>query len=213
VGDLFNKLQEFHEQEHTCPALHDTLFTALKHEIFDHPPSFLNHHENEEVTRLCQEQTLLGWGQLFRGRFSCKWAEIQQSFLLPLVVDRRYFTGALWVRKLINLLWKFNRSIWDARNVDRHGHTPLQNQEIRCNRLQTTVQVLYDSSPRMLTADRDIFDLPITTHLRDHGPDRIELWIRRAKPIVPISIKEATKKIKQPFTPLPTSSLDFMSVP
>jgi hypothetical protein len=105
VGDLFNKLQKFHEQEHTCPALQDTLFTALKSEIFDHPPSFSNHHENDEATHLRQEQTLLGWGQLFRGRFSCKWAEIQQSFLITFVVDRRYFTGALWVRKLINLLW------------------------------------------------------------------------------------------------------------
>jgi hypothetical protein len=50
VGGLFNKLQKFHEQEHTCPTLQDTLFTALKHEIFKHPPSFFNHHENEEVT-------------------------------------------------------------------------------------------------------------------------------------------------------------------
>jgi hypothetical protein len=45
----------------------------------------------------------------------------------------------------------------------------------------------------MLAADRDIFELPAETRLRDHGPDRIELWIRRAKPIVAISIKEAKK--------------------
>jgi hypothetical protein len=152
-----------------------------------------------EVTRLRQEQTLLGWGQLFRGRFSCKWAEIQQSLLMTLEVDRRYFTGALWVRKLINFLWKFNHTIWDERNADRHGHTPLQNQAIQRNRLHTTVQTLYDASPRMSAADRDIFDLPAASRIRDHGPDRIELWIRRAKPIVAISIKEATKKIETTF--------------
>lgn len=38
VGNLFNKLQKFHEWEYTCPALQDTLFTALQYEIFGHYP-------------------------------------------------------------------------------------------------------------------------------------------------------------------------------
>ena len=170
IGDLFNRLQAFHETEHTCPALQDTLFTALKFEIFGRPPGFSNHHDNDAVTRLRQEQTLLGWSQLFRGRLTCKWAEIQQRFLLTLEVDRRYFTGDLWARKLINLLWQCNRTLWDARNLDRHGHTPLQNQAIRRNRLQATVHALYDSSPHMLAADRDIFTLPAATRLAEHHP-------------------------------------------
>jgi hypothetical protein len=99
---LFNQLQEFNEAEHTCPTLQDTLFNALKFEIFGNPPAFADHNENEELTQPRMEQTRLGWGQLFRGRFSCKWAEIQQQFLLTLVVDRRCFTGDLWVQKLIN---------------------------------------------------------------------------------------------------------------
>jgi hypothetical protein len=51
----------------------------------------------------------------------------------------------------------------------------------------------------MLAADRDIFDLPADERLRDHEPARIENWIRMAKPIVAISIKDATKKIKRTF--------------
>jgi hypothetical protein len=145
IGGLFNQLQKFHEEVHTCPALQDTLFTALQIEIFDRPPAFSNH-------RLRQEQTMLGWSQLFRGRLSCKWVEIQQSFLLTLVVDRRYFTGKLWVRKLISLLWKFNRSLWDARNLDRHNHTPLQNQAIRWNRLQAPVHA---SSKRQMDTRKE----------------------------------------------------------
>jgi hypothetical protein len=199
VGELFNKLQKFHEQEHTAPALQDTLFTALQNKIFGRPPGFSNHHDDEALTRLRQEQTMLGWGQLFRGRFSCRWVDIQQQFLQTLVVDRRYFTGDLWVRKLINLLWQFIRSLWDAPNLDHHGHTPLQNQVIRRNRCQSTVHALYESSPLMLAADRDIFELPIQTQLQDHAPDRIALWIQRAKPIVAISIREASKTIQRKF--------------
>jgi hypothetical protein len=97
------------------------------------------------------------WEQIFRGRLSCKWAQLQQAFLMTLVVDRRYFTGDLWARKLINLLWCFTQSTWDAHNVDRHGHTPLQNQAIQRDRHQASFHVLYESSPLMLAADRDVF--------------------------------------------------------
>jgi hypothetical protein len=62
-------------------------YTALQNEIFGREPGFFNHHDNEALQRLRQEQTLLGWGQLFRGRLSCRWAEIQHAFQSTLVVD------------------------------------------------------------------------------------------------------------------------------
>jgi hypothetical protein len=174
VGEFFNQLQELHEAEHMCPTLQDTLFNAMKFEIFGNPPAFANHNNDEELTQPRMEQTRLGWGQLFRGRFSCEWAEIQQQFLINLVVDRRCFTGDLWVQKLINLFWHFNRRLWDARNLDKHGHTPIQNQAIRRDRLQASVHELHNSSSKMLAANRDIFDLPADKRLRDHEPARIE---------------------------------------
>jgi hypothetical protein len=88
-----------------------------------------------------------------QGHFSCKWAEIQQMFLLTQAVDSQHFTGALWAWKLINLLWKFNPSLWDAKNLDRHGHAPVQNQAIRKKRQQASVHALCNSSPLMLAAD------------------------------------------------------------
>jgi hypothetical protein len=196
---LFNDLQKFHETEHSAPALQDTLFKALKNEIFGWPPGFFNHHDDPDITRLRQEPTMLGWGQLFRGRLSCKWAHLQQAFLLTIIVNIRYFTGDLWARKLINLLWRFNCLIWDACNVDRHGRIPLQNQAIQCDHLQAYVRVLYDSSPLMLVADRDIFFLTVEDRLTAHHPARIELWISRDKPIVAISIRDASMTIKHTF--------------
>jgi hypothetical protein len=119
VGALFNScLKKFHETEHTCPALQDTLFTALENEIFSRPLHFYNHHDHDDITHLGQAQTLIGWNQLFRIRFSCSWAAIQNTFLSTLVVDGQYFTGDLWLQKLINLLGKFNWSVWVAPNLD-----------------------------------------------------------------------------------------------
>jgi hypothetical protein len=51
-----------------------------------------------------------------------KWAKIQQQFLLTLVVDRSCFTGDLWVKKLINLFWHFNRRLWDAQQKKNLGN-------------------------------------------------------------------------------------------
>jgi hypothetical protein len=111
------------------------------------------------------------------------------------------------VSKLISLLWKSNHSLWDARNLDRHGHTPLQNQAIRCNRLQSTVHTLYESGPLMLAADRDIFDLQAATWLEDHHPAHIELWIRASTSIVARSIKDAHHALTHTFH----SIADFFS--
>jgi hypothetical protein len=56
IGALFNKLQKFHEEEHTAPVLQDTLFHALKNEIFGRQHNFLTHQDDVEVIRLRQEQ-------------------------------------------------------------------------------------------------------------------------------------------------------------
>ena len=199
VGKFFNDLQAFHETEHTAPVLQATLFEGLKNEIFDIPPSFSTYHAHEDLTRLRQEQTILGWGQLFRGRLSQKWAHIQHQFLLTLKVDRHFYTGDIWARKLINLLWTFTRSLWDARNADRHGHTPLQSESIRKTRMEATVQALYDSRNRMLVADHDIFLLPMKKRFEDHDAARIALWIREAKAVVSTSIRDAKQATKRTF--------------
>jgi hypothetical protein len=67
------------------------------------------------------------------------------------------------------------------------------------DRLQASVHALYDSSPLMLAADRDIFFLPVDDRLTTHHPARIELWISRAKPIVASSIRDASTAIKWTF--------------
>jgi hypothetical protein len=70
VGNLFNRLQKFHEEEHTCPSLQDTLFTALQNDmIFGRHPSFSNHHENEEVTRFRQNRPFLAGTSSFGDDF------------------------------------------------------------------------------------------------------------------------------------------------
>jgi hypothetical protein len=105
----------------------------------------------------------------------------------------------MWARKLIHLLWRFNHSIWDTHNADRHEHTLLQDETIRRDRLQAYVHTLYNSSPLMLAADRDIFYLPVEDQLTAHHATRIELWISRDKPIMAIIICDASTAIKHTF--------------
>jgi hypothetical protein len=73
---------------------------------------------------LIQAQANLGWSQIFQGRLALNWSRLQDEFLDAnngkLKLDRRYFTGVIWARKLISLLWTSMRTQWDLRNANRH---------------------------------------------------------------------------------------------
>jgi hypothetical protein len=70
-----------------------------------------------------------------------------------LKLDRRYYSGELWMRKVISLLWAVIRAQWDHRNADLHGKTKAENHAIRKARLLGDITALYQEAPNMLTAD------------------------------------------------------------
>jgi hypothetical protein len=90
------------------------------------------------------------------------------------------------VRKLVTLLWKIMRAQWDHRNADRHGTTKTANHKIRHERLLQSITAQYAKAPNILAADRAIFEQPIGQKLLQH-PNRLELWLKRMKPIVKLS--------------------------
>jgi hypothetical protein len=123
-----------------------------------------------------------------------EWGQLQEDFIEnnndTLKLDRRYYSSAIWARKLISILWKIMRAQWDYRNADRHGRTKDANHQIRCERLLQAITTQYAEAPNILAADRAIFDQPIGKKLLQH-PNRLDLWLNRIKPIVKISKQDA----------------------
>jgi hypothetical protein len=177
-GFLQVTLPTFLEDNHTCPQLAHTLIDAIASDLHDSKfPTFRNRHgANETKFRvLHQTQAYVGWSQLFQGRLVQDWSRLQEEFLAAnnatLKLDRRYYTGDIWTRKLISLLWVTMRAQWDSRNADRHGHTMAENHAIRHARLCQAITEQYQDAPAMLAADRVLLEEPIEQKLKQH-PNR-----------------------------------------
>jgi hypothetical protein len=198
LGDI---LQTFLQDEHTCPRLAYTLLTALYSDLSDDRlPEFKNKHgaNDPPYRKLHDLQAQVGWSQLFQGRLVKEWSILQDAFLeshkKEFKIDRRYYTGAIWARKLVSLLWAAMRDCWNHRNGDRHGKTKEENHSIRHTRVMGQIAEQYAQGPLMLAADRDIISEPLQAK-EDRSPAALELWLERNATIVKLSTKAATAAI------------------
>jgi hypothetical protein len=203
MEDIFldETLCSFLEANHTSPVLAYTLLEALYCDLHaSRYPQFRNRHgaNDPKYHKLHQQQAYVGWSQLFQGRLVKEWSELQEEFLdshnAELKLDRRYYSGTIWARKLVNLLWGM-RAQWDHRNADRHGRTKEANHEIRHARLLQQLNEQYAEAPAMPAADRDILAEPIKKKQKK-SPAALELWMKCIRPIVKLSTHDATEAIK-----------------
>jgi hypothetical protein len=198
-GTLTNFLQD----NRTCPQLANTLIDTLYCDLHDgRYPVFRNRHGANEpkFRKLHQLQAFVGWAQMFQGRLVKEWGILQEEFLEEhngeLKLDRRYYTGDIWVRKLIYLLWRTIRTQWDLRNGNRHGLTTEENHAIRHKRLVGQLTEQYAQAPCMLAADRVLLDEPLGQKLRK-SPGSLELWLKRTRPTIRISTQAVTEVISR----------------
>jgi hypothetical protein len=194
-------LGSFLEANHTCPTLAHVLLDALHCDVSNQIPTFKRCHRTNDPQfhALLKHQTNLGWSQLFQGRLVQEWSQLQEAFLTShheeLELDGRCWTGNILARKFISLLWFGIRARWDFRNADRHGRTKAANHAIRHARLLAWIAALQADVPLMLAADRDILTAPTPTARQP--PGRLELWAKRTRTIVTLSITDATATIQR----------------
>jgi hypothetical protein len=82
---------------------------------------------------LIQQQTRIGWCQLFNGRISTKWACLQDEYLIDRNLQTKKKTGQLWATQIITGIWDGWTLVWTIRNKVIHGHDRASRQHI--NRL------------------------------------------------------------------------------
>jgi hypothetical protein len=186
---LLADVNKFLQDNHTCPQLAHILLDTLHCEIKGTIPASQHRHgvRQPKFQALLQAQTDLGWSQLFQGRLANDQSRLQEDSLATnnaeLKLDRRYYTGAIWTRKLISLLWTAMRAQWELRNDDRHGRTKAANYAIRHERLLKSIDEMYADAPEMLATDRAILlEPPPKQH--KNNPSHLELWLKRTRAIV-----------------------------
>jgi hypothetical protein len=79
-----------------------------------------------ELHLLIRQQNIIGWRQLFQGRFSGQWSRIQSDYYYRTSDSRpgkkQTSTGNGWQVKIIKTLWTNWRTLWKQRNHDVFGH-------------------------------------------------------------------------------------------
>jgi hypothetical protein len=123
---FMQKIETFHEQEHTCPLLRHLLRESLQQwfqseEDIKVSPIFYPN----DIREVIEQQNRIGWRQLFNGRFGTEWSSKQEAFYRRTENvsqgKKQLRTGARWQRLLILLIWDCWLQLWKTRNEDIHG--------------------------------------------------------------------------------------------
>jgi hypothetical protein len=100
-------------------ALH---YKNLDRQNFEYHPNL-----DPRAQALLQAQMNIGWPHLFQGRLATQWSQIQEKFLsdnnTKFKLDRRIWTGDIWARKLVSLIWT---NIQEQCHLDQYTGTMAQ---------------------------------------------------------------------------------------
>jgi hypothetical protein len=144
---------------------------------------------------LIDEQSQLGWRQLFQGRLSNEWARLQDVYLRRIHSTANSKSGLLWTTSIITTIWKEFFLMWDARNTAVHGKDSTSRHIARINRATIEIKHLHKKQPDVLATDRDLFigDTPaaVDQWIQTHTATHIENWLRVWKPVILDSAKAA----------------------
>eukprot|EP00980_Cylindrotheca_fusiformis_P007182 scaffold1514_cov118-Cylindrotheca_fusiformis.AAC.2 len=177
---------------------------------------------------LIEEQNLIGWRQMFRGRVSREWAKIQQNTYDE--KQKKNITGTSWITEVVCLLLNQIFEVWKQRNDKVFGN---QSQHIQHSRHDKALQEL-----RMLHAHRSDYRACDVQFLMNDETEEdetriqhvlatskigsLEGWLYRWIPYFADSIKAAkaqptatrqTPSIRQIFQPLRRRILNLRAIP
>ena len=186
-------LQARCESLKTRPILVDILVDGLK-----------RWHKNEmelpiaryptTVHALIKSQNAIGWRQLYNGRMSNVWAELQGEWLRHISNDDNKLSGQLWTAAILGRVWTSWRVLWDTRNGDVHG----RDEDTR--RIATMLQVrreltqTYKLKGKVMPVDAPAFKASVEAHIESTpGVGDLQNWLTLYKKNLQSSAIEAMK--------------------
>ena len=130
------------------------------------------------VKEAWEEQSLIGWDQVLKGRISTRWGNSQGLFYgnNPTTRKAEHFTEAVWVTKTIASLPRFTLGLWNDWCDTLHGATLEERQRMKREKLLDKLQKCYDQRDTILNCCRYIFRDPYET-IRTKFTQYLVEWI------------------------------------
>ena len=149
-----------------------------------------------QLWNIIDQQNVIGWRQMFNGRFSKEWSRVQQA-----AYDRRprtahgqiKQTGDRWQIKLIAHIWTQWEKAWEDRNNAVHGQTASEKSTAIRKEVRRQLDVIYTNRHLMEPSVQELlYDRP-EDHDRQYTTTTRN-WLAQNAQLFKDSIKRATRR-------------------
>ena len=143
---------------------------------------------------LIDEQNMIGWDQVYKGRWSREWGRLQESYARRQQGPHERQLGKTWVMGVGRLLIDQWLKVWTMRNADRHGVDLAMQMTIRERVVFSKLEELYTYKDRVCPTEQSLFYANVEVH-RAQTPslDAIENWILTFKEAIVASASQAAR--------------------
>jgi exonuclease III len=198
---LLKKLAETCSKQRTYAPLQKLLLDAVRQWLYpgqEPPDEPQSAQYAAEMHQLIETQTRIGWRQLFNGRFSKQWSEIQNVHLNHI---RRHIpwmknTGQQWQVAIITVLWEEWHDLWKMRNSDVHGKDEATRAIAENREVSRRLSMIYDQRHHMEPSAQSLLFPDIQTHL-EQPMWVIQNWITINGPVFVASLRTVKTKAIQ----------------
>lgn len=142
--------------------------------------------DNPAYRELIREQECIGWNQLYHGRWSRTWADVQDK--------AKANSGETWVCNIIRIIWTEHHKMWKDRCAMAHEKNE-ENREQEQRKYQARVKAIYATHDSIDEADRKILQQPIE-QIMQLPSKRLKDWTTKAEKYVKDALTRAGKRIK-----------------
>ena len=145
---------------------------------------------------LIEHQNRIGWIHLYRGRWSCHWRTIHESWCRGKDPETIYTNGGDWVCAVGRILLSGWFELWALRNQERHKKSADEQNATIHMVVRSQLREIYSYRNQVRPADRDIFCFAsVEEHMTSGSPmAAIQDWCSDTFPAVLASVSLAAKE-------------------
>ena len=183
IDKLMDDLKTFWNEQSVDAALTDLLTSAIHSWLDSNPVSF--DRLSPSLARLVAHQTMIGWDQLFLGRFASTWSSLQDLHLESLGLASSFVSGRVFVTGTIKLLFSHTHSLWLRRNEDVHGRDAASRESAAFALAQRQIRLLYAHRHSVPPEIQQTFYSTPDEHFQLHTTSSsLQAWLATWAPVI-----------------------------
>ena len=182
----------------TRPRIRDILLAGLSG-WFDSPDPDVYRLESTayapEFHRLIHQQNKIGWKEVFLGRFSWEWSDMQDAYYVTrpgFNSKKQCQTGLTWQVAVIGCVWDKWYALWESRNQDLHGADASKSALLERRNTLRTLRELYALRKHYEPSVQEL----LMDNIRDHEAKptwHLKAWLHIHESVFKASYTRAKK--------------------